>query len=319
MATWIGWRTADMPTLSGRTALVTGASSGIGLVTALHLAEHGARTLLGCRDPGRGARAADFIRERVAGAAVEVVALDLAALDSVREAAAETADRTGHLDLLVNNAGVMAPAPGHTADGFELQLGTNHLGHFALTARLLPLLLAAPQPRVVTVSSVIHLAASGAALSDPADFTTLPRDSRWIGYARSKLANLLFAFELDRRARGAGTGLLSAAAHPGVARSELVHKSSFGGRPLLGAAAQATAPVWAQSTESGALPSLFAATSAAVQPGGFYGPRLTLRGGPTRAQANRAARDEALASRLWEASCAATGIGFEALDRARQA
>ena len=316
MVQWRGWRAADLPELSGLVALVTGATSGIGLETAAQLARGGARTLLGCRDLERGTRARDLIVARYGDASVELVRVDLACLESVEDAAREIADRAGHLDVLVNNAGVMAPRPELTAEGFELQLGTNHLGHFALTGRLLPLLLAADGARVVTVSSLMHRAASGAGLSEPADFKTLPHGSRWLGYSRSKLANLLFALELDRRARaciGGQTGLRSIAVHPGYTRSELVARASVGQRPVIGQVAQVSTGVIGQSTASGALPSLYAATHPNVAGGEFIGPRLGVRGAPIRVKPSHLARDEALAERLWTASVEATGVGYEEL------
>lgn len=316
MVQWRGWRAADLPELSGLVALVTGATSGIGLETAAQLARGGARTLLGCRDLERGARAMDRIIARYGDASVELVRVDLACLESVEDAAREIADRAGHLDVLVNNAGVMAPRPELTAEGFELQLGTNHLGHFALTGRLLPLLLAADGARVVTVSSLMHRTASGAGLSEPADFKTLPHGSRWLGYSRSKLANLLFALELDRRVRaciGGETALRSVAVHPGYTRSELVARASVGQRPVIGQVAQVSTGVIGQSTASGALPSLYAAAHPNVAGGEFIGPRLGVRGAPIRVKPSHLARDEALAERLWAASVEATGVGYEEL------
>lgn len=316
MVQWKGWRAADIPDLSGVVALVTGATSGIGLETATQLARGGARTLLGCRDLERGARARDKIIGKYADASVELVRVDLACLESVEDAVREIADRAGHLNVLVNNAGVMAPQPELTAEGFELQLGTNHLGHFALTGRLLPLLLAADGARVVTVSSLMHRSASGAGLSEPADFKTLPHGSRWLGYARSKLANLLFALELDRRVRactGAATVLGSVAVHPGLTRSELVAHASIGQRFVVGQVAQLSVEVIGQSTASGALPSLYGATHPDVTSGEFIGPRLGVRGAPIRVQPSHLARDKALAGRLWAASVEATGVGYEEL------
>jgi NAD(P)-dependent dehydrogenase (short-subunit alcohol dehydrogenase family) len=314
MVQWKGWRAADIPDLHGRVALVTGASSGIGLETAAQLARGGARTLLGCRDTERGERACAQITARNPGAAVEVVRMDLASLESVEDAAEEIADRAGQLDVLVNNAGVMATPPELTAEGFELQLGVNHLGHFALTGRLLPLLLAADSPRVVTVSSFGHRFWTGGGLSEAADFKTLPGGSRWLGYLRSKLANMLFALELDRRVRSCSTtDLRSIAVHPGLARSELVGKASIAGRPVIGPAARASVGVSAMATAAGALPSLYAATNPAATGGEFIGPRLEVRGAVVRIKPSRAARDPKLARHLWSASVEATGVGYEEL------
>ena len=310
--------------LSGRTVLVTGASSGIGLVVARQLAASGARTLLACRSDERAAAALALIRAAHPSARVEYVRVDLANLESVEEAAAEIADRAGELDVLVNNAGVMTPPPGHTVDGFELQIGTNHLGHFALTGHLLPLLLTAERPRVVTVSSVAHRAAARAELTD---FKILPRGSNWLGYNRSKLANLLFAFELDRRAGGR---LASLAAHPGVTRSELTARATGGSRPVFGPVFRRGAWLISQPTEQGARPIVFAATSsvalATERPHGrgqerdvigrrYFGPRGFggLRGAPAVAEPSGLALDRDLAQRLWEASVAATGVQFAEL------
>ena len=312
--------------LSGRTVLVTGASNGLGLAVARQLAGSGARTLLGCRNPDRAMAAMELIREAHPGARVEFVRVDLADLDSIEQAAAELADRAGELDVLVNNAGVMAPPPEHTPDGFEIQIGTNHLGHFALTGHLLPLLLAAEQPRVVTVSSTMHRLATRAELTD---FKALPHGSNWLGYGRSKLANLLFAFELDRRAHGR---LFSLAAHPGVARSDLMARTEGGARRVVGPVLRHGTRVFAQSTDQGARPILFAATARAALRAGtarvrmngeepdltgsrFFGPRGPggLRGAPTVAGASALARDSALAAELWEASVEATGMRYAAL------
>lgn len=205
----------EIPDQSGRTAVVTGANSGIGLITARELARHGARVLLACRDERRGKEAAARIRGAVPDADVEFAGLDLADLSSVREfAAAYTPDR---LDLLINNAGVMALPYRRTADGFETQFGVNHLGHFALTGLLLPKLLATPGARVVSVSSGLH------ALSniDMGDLNSERNYRRWIAYGRSKTANLLFVHELARRTAAIGSGLVAAAAHPGYASTNL--------------------------------------------------------------------------------------------------
>ncbi|HEV2638321.1 MAG TPA: SDR family NAD(P)-dependent oxidoreductase [Actinocrinis sp.] len=320
-----GWRAVDLSRLRGRVALVTGASSGVGLAIAQRLAAEGVRTLLGCRDRGRAQQARELILNRSPRAAVEIVLLDLASLESVQDAAAEVADLTGRLDLLVNNAGVMAVRPGRTAEGFEIQLGTNHLGHFALTGRLLPLLLAAGDARVVTQTSVAHRLATSAGLSEAAAFTELPHDSRWLGYCRSKLANLLFTLELDRRWKAyaamlspdeQGQSLIrSFPVHPGVARTELVEKTSLGRRPLVGQLGQAGFDAVGQSAADGALPALYAATRSELGGGEFIGPRglPELRGAPGVVRPSRLGRDLRLAARLWAASAEATGVGYEEL------
>ena len=320
-----GWRAVELSRLRGRVALVTGASGGIGLAIAQRLAAGGARTLLGCRDKARAQQARALILGRSPGAAVEIVLLDLASLESVEDAAEEVADLTGRLDLLVNNAGVMAVRPGHTLDGFELQIGTNHLGHFALTGRLLPLLLAAGDARVVTQTSVAHRAATSAGLAEAAAFTHLPHNSRWLGYCRSKLANLLFALELDRRWKAYAAALSpdeegqsrirSFPVHPGVARSELLDKATFGQRAVIGRIGRVAFDSFAQSTADAALSALQAAVRADLAGGEFIGPRglRELRGTPGLCTPSRIARDPQLAARLWAASVEATGVGFEEL------
>jgi len=301
------WTAGDIPDQTGRTALVTGANSGLGFATSAALAGKGARVLLACRSPERAEAALERLRTRVPGAAVELVALDLASLASVHQAADDAAARTARLDLLVCNAGVMAVPRGHTADGFETQLGTNHLGHFALTGRLLPLLLAAPAPRVVVVSSGAHRA--GRIAFD--DLMGERSYGRWKAYGQSKLANLLFVRELAHRATAAGLPLVAAAAHPGYAATGL--QSGQGAR-LLERLMQVGNAVLAQSAEGGALPSLYAATAPDVRSGDYYGPALAeLRGAPKQVGRSAAARDDAVARQLWQESERLTGVTYDAL------
>lgn len=298
------WSTADLPDQSGRTALVTGASSGLGLHTSLELARRGARVLLAVRSPERGKAALARIRRDVPQAAVELVPLDLASLASVRAAAGLVADRVPALDLLVDNAGVMAVPRRLTADGFESQLGTNHLGHFALTGLLLGPLLAAAAPRVVVVSSQAHR--SGTIAFD--DLQGERSYSRWGAYGQSKLANLLFAGELQRRA---GTRLMVASAHPGYAATNL--QSGQGSR-LLEAAMRVGNLLVAQSDAAGAQPSLYAAAMPDVRPDDYFGPRLLeVRGAPTRVGRSAAARDVEAAALLWDRSVELTGVDYAAL------
>jgi NAD(P)-dependent dehydrogenase (short-subunit alcohol dehydrogenase family) len=309
----MAWNASQIPDLSGRVALVTGANSGIGLAAAEELAAHGASVLLGCRDAGRGEEALAAVRARRPGdAAVELVAIDLAALASVRAAAAEVGARPEPLDLLVNNAGVMAPPRRETADGFELQLGTNHLGHFALTGLLWEKLAAAPAPRVVTVTSGAHRIGS-------IDFDDLQRRHhymRWTAYGQSKLANLLFAIELQRRAAAADSPLLSMAAHPGYAATNLQHTGPQLGAGLL---SKLTAPAWSianhlagQSPEDGALPTLYAATEPDLPGGSLIGPSgfASMRGAPALETPSGAALDEETGRRLWAVSEELTGVEF---------
>lgn len=293
----------DTPDQSGRTAVVTGSNSGIGLEAARALAAAGATVVLACRDTAKGAEAADSIRASAPGANVHVAALDLASLDSIRAFAEGLAPE--RLDLLINNAGVMASPYRKTADGFELQIGTNHLGHFALTGRLLDRLLGTPGARVVTVASTAHKI--GRINFD--DLQSERSYQRWRAYGQSKLANLLFAFELDRRLRAAGADVLSVAAHPGYSATNL----QFAATPsrVERAASVVLNRVVAQDAVDGAAPTLFAAT--AEVPGGCYvGPDgfQEMRGRPHLVKATRAANDPQAAQRLWDASEQLTGVHY---------
>src|SRR4051812_26878606 len=277
------WSPAEMPGQSGRSFVVTGANSGIGLAAARELAAHGARVVLAVRDTAKGEEAARGIEGET-----EVRALDLSDLASVRSFADGL---TGGLDVLINNAGVMAPPRRETADGFELQIGTNHLGHYALTGLLLPRI----GDRVVTVSS-------GAHRMGRINFDDLQSErgySRWRAYGQSKLANLLFMYELQRRLDAAGSPLRSLAAHPGYASTNLQsHTESIQDRIMW-----LTNKLLAQSQEKGSWPTLFAATE--DLPGGTYaGPDgfMEQRGNPEVVSSSGAARDEEAARRLWEVS-----------------
>jgi NAD(P)-dependent dehydrogenase (short-subunit alcohol dehydrogenase family) len=306
-----GWTARDIPDQHGRRIVVTGASSGLGLETARELVRHGASVVLAVRDPTRGANAAADIERTAPGAPPEVRPLDLADLASVRAFAGAW---DGPLDVLVNNAGVMALPYGLTADGFEMQFGTNHLGHFALTGLLLPALLAAPAPRVVTVSSGVHHAGS-------IDFEDLQHErsyQRWQAYSASKLANLLFAFELQRRVDGAGLPLLSVAAHPGYAATNLqLAGPRMEGRLVRQGVMSVGNLLLGQSAAKGALPQLYAATAGDVRGGEYFGPRGLMegRGSPTRVKGSSRANDPELARKLWDVSEDLTGVRFEALDR----
>jgi NAD(P)-dependent dehydrogenase (short-subunit alcohol dehydrogenase family) len=294
------WTTADIPDQTGRTAIVTGANSGLGLVTARELVRAGARVVMACRNTEKGDAAAAQIRLDVAGADVEVVSLDLGSLDAV---GAFASGYDGDLDLLVNNAGVMAPPRQETADGFELQFGTNHLGHFALTARLLDRMEGRDDARVVTLSSGAHRIGK-------IDFDNLQREHgyfRWTAYGQSKLANLLFALELDRRLRAAGSTVKSLAAHPGYAATNLQSAAApLADRLLM----KVTNTVLAQSAEMGALPTLYAATEPGLEGGTFVGPDGIgeQRGHPKPVAPSSAARDESVARKLWEVSEELTGV-----------
>ena len=300
------WSTADIPSLVGTTAVVTGANSGIGWHTAAELARHGADVTLAVRNLDKGEAAATRVREGGATGAVRVTRLDLGSLASVEEFATAW---DGPLDLLVNNAGLMAPPRyQQTSDGFELQFGTNHLGHFALTGRLLPALLEAPAARVVTVSSIAHNQGRG----DVIDGNPAERYSPSSSYGNSKLANLLFAQELQRRASLAGVALTSVAAHPGVASTNLVtSEQGLGVIPGVKQLAPLFLRLLFQSPMAGADPTLYAATAAT--PGSYTGPQSLResRGRPGPARLSRLARDELLAGKLWGLSEDLTGVRYD--------
>ncbi|MFM8561263.1 MAG: oxidoreductase [Solirubrobacterales bacterium] len=305
----MSWSLADIPRLDGTVALVTGANSGLGLVTARELGAAGALVLIACRDRARGAEALSDLHRMEPGGSFELVELDLASLPSVREAAAIVHGLTGRLDVLVNNAGVMAPPYRLTEDGFELQLGTNHLGHFALTGLLLDLLQSSPAPRVVNVSSSMHRTGR----IDFQDPQSERRYRRWTAYSQSKLANLLFTYELQRRATDAGWDLVAAAAHPGWAATNLQFAGmGMDGYPFLAGLTGLGNRLFAQDAEAGALALLYAATGVDLPPGAFVGPDgpLEMRGAPTLVEPAAAARDEIAARRLWELSEGLTGVAY---------
>ncbi len=307
------WTEQDVPPQAGRIVVVTGANSGLGLNTARVLAARGAHVVLASRSAEKAADAAALIRVDTPGASLEVLPLDLADLASVRAAAERFAADHDHLDVLVNNAGVMATPHRRTADGFELQLGTNHLGHFALTGLLLASLLAAPAARVVTVSSGAHQ--MGRIVFD--DLQAERRYRKWPAYGQSKLANLLFAYELARRADAARVPLVSAAAHPGYAATNLQAVGPrMAGAPITERLAAIGNRLLAQDATRGALPQLYAATMPDVRSGDYYGPDglLEMRGWPERVSSSDRSKDEATARRLWEVSEELTGVRYDALD-----
>ncbi|MER7015988.1 oxidoreductase [Saccharopolyspora sp. NPDC000359] len=300
------WTAADIPDQTGRTVLITGANSGLGHRSARALAERGARVLIACRNAEKG-RAALTEIARTATAQPELVELDLADLASIRKAAEQVRERTGGLDALMNNAGVMATPRRSTQDGFELQIGTNHLGHAALTWLLLPTM--RPGARVVTVSSLAH---HGGGLDVDDLHFTRRRYHPVRAYSQSKLANLLFALELDRAAKRADHDLISVAAHPGMATTELTRNSSqlrSMPTPVTGVVSIATRLV-TQPAEQGALPQLFAATARGVRGGDYFGPSGVgeVRGHPTRARLSKAAQDPRTAQLLWQVTAEHTGI-----------
>ncbi|MEU3776841.1 oxidoreductase [Streptomyces sp. NPDC032472] len=307
-----GWSAQDIPDQSGRTAVVTGANSGIGYATARELARRGAEVVLACRSAARGHAAAIRLRAEVPAAEVEFAPLDLADLGSVGEFAQGFARRRPALDLLVNNAGVMALPYGRTADGFETQFGVNHLGHFALTGLLLPqLLAAAPGARIVTVSSGFHALGD----VDHDDLGSEREYRRWIAYGRSKTANLLFTHELARRLGAAGSTVVAASAHPGYAATNLhagAARQEGRRRPAVRLLELGNALV-AQSAAAGALPVLYAATAPGVRPDAFYGPRLGWRGAPVRSWRAKWTLNDTSARRLWTTSEKLTGVAYAPL------
>lgn len=300
-------RASSSADLSGRRVVVTGANTGIGFEEALALARRGAHVVLAVRNAERGAAAQQRITAAVPTADTSVELLDLASLESVRSFAGRMLAGP-RIDVLVNNAGIMAVPLGRTAEGFELQFGTNHLGHFALTGLLLPHL-AIPGTRVVTVSSIAHR-------EGRIDFGNLDAEhgySAWGSYQQSKLANLMFALELDRRMRSAGVGAISVAAHPGLAATDLFARTSqaHGWRwaqlayPVLGR-------MFAQSSRAGAQPVVHAATAAEISGGEYFGPRvLELWGKPAHATVAARAQDPHVARRLWEESERRTGVTYD--------
>lgn len=305
------WNPTDAPLLTDRTALVTGATSGLGLETAMALAGRGARVLVAGRDEARTAAAVERTTAAAAnGGSAEGVALDLASLGSVRAAVDDVAGRVEALDVLVNNAGVMAPPFGHTEDGFETQIGTNHLGHFALTSALLPLLMASAGPRVVNVSSAAHRMGS----INPDDLHYENHSySAWPAYGASKLANLLFTAELQRRADAAGSSMVVAAAHPGYASTNLQYAGPALAQNVVGRLAmKGVNAVLGQSAADGALPQVYAATMPDVAGDEYFGPDgfQETRGGPTRVPRSDAAKDEVMARRLWEVSAEQTSAAM---------
>ncbi|WP_031477081.1 oxidoreductase [Streptomyces bicolor] len=304
-----GWTAHDIPDQSGRVAVVTGANSGLGYVTARELARKGARVVLACRSEARGAEARDRLVREVPAARAELKRLDLGDLGCVRDfAAAFPYDR---LDLLVNNAGVMALPYGTTVDGFETQFGVNHLGHFALTGLLLPALLGTPGARVVTVSSPMHAMAN----IDIADLNGERRYRRWVAYARSKTANLLFTHELARRLAAQGAEVVAAAAHPGYADTNLQTAGPrMSGRRAGEWFMRVGNRVFAQSAEAGALPTLYAATAPDVRPDSFTGPSFAMwRGSPAPSWRAPWTLNDRAGERLWDESERLTGVTYDAL------
>jgi NAD(P)-dependent dehydrogenase (short-subunit alcohol dehydrogenase family) len=307
------WSVADIPAQSGKLAVVTGATGGLGYETALALARAGAEVLVTGRNAEKGRAAIEQIKRAVPSAKVRFAMLDLASLASIRAFAASMLANSRPLDLLINNAGVMdLPTRRLTEDGFELQFGTNHLSHFALTALLLPLLRKAQAPRVVNVSSLAHRGGK-------IDFSNLQAERKynsWAAYQQSKLANLLFTFELQRRSDAYGWGLMSNAAHPGYARTELIPNGPGAGG-LKGIGMKVIGSFMSHSAADGAIPTIFAVTSPEAEPNGYYGPNgfYELKGPVAPAKVFPQAKDEVVARKLWEVSEQLTGVKWPAKDQ----
>jgi NAD(P)-dependent dehydrogenase (short-subunit alcohol dehydrogenase family) len=294
------WTFNDIPDQTGRTAIVTGANTGIGLEAARMLARKGAHVVLACRNPEKGRAALVQILAGTPAGRVDLETLDLSDLDSVAAFAGAFVRTHERLDLLINNAGVMVPPLGRTAQGFELQFGTNHLGHFALAGRLLPLVLRTPGARVVVV-------ASGAQNFGRIDFDDLNWERRpyraWAAYCQSKLANMLFALELQRRLSTSGSEVRATAAHPGWTATDLQRTAG---------AARFLNPLFAMKPADGALPTLRAATDPAAGGGSYWGPSraFEISGPPAPARISARANDQAVAARLWEVSEKLTGVSY---------
>jgi NAD(P)-dependent dehydrogenase (short-subunit alcohol dehydrogenase family) len=297
------WTAADVPDQTGRVAVITGANTGIGFETAAVLADKGSHVVLAVRDVDKGKQAAAQIGSVSPDADITVAELDLASLESVREVATGLRSAHPRIDLLINNAGVMFTPEGCTRDGFELQFATNHLGHFALTGLLIDNLLATAGSRVVTVSSLAHRVQVSANFDD----VRRPYD-RMAAYSRSKLANLLFTYELQRRLTATGLATIAVAAHPGSSRTELFRNSPG----WLRIGSQVLAPLLSQSPKMGALPTLRAAADPGVRGGQYYGPGglAEQRGHPTVVQSSAQSHDDGLQLKLWQVSEEATGIAY---------
>ena len=309
----VQWTVNDMPNLQGKIAIVTGANSGLGLETTRALAAKGAHVVMACRNLAKGREVQTLIATELPAATLDLAQLDLASLASVRAFAADFQQSHERLDLLFNNAGIMAIPRRETADGFEMQFGTNHLGHFALTGLLLSTLLATPGSRIITTTSVAR-SAGRIKLND------LQRQrgyGRWEAYGQSKRANLLFAFELQRRLREAGSGTLSVAAHPGASNTNLQGTSATLSNARIEGFLYAIAwPLISQSALMGTLPQLYAGTAPEISGGELVGPRGNLRGYPQIDHRAQKEYDRSLAASLWEASVNITGVDYSALSAA---
>jgi len=301
------WTVKDIPNQTDRVAIVTGANSGLGYQSSLALAKKGATVVMACRNQKQGQQALDQIKQQVPNARLELASLDLSDLASIHTFATEFKLRHDKLDVLLNNAGIMAIPRGETKDGFEMQLGVNHLGHFALTGLVLENLLNTAHSRVVTTTSLVHAIGR-------INFENLQmqrRYTRYGAYAQSKLANLLFAFELQRRLKAIGADVISVAAHPGYANTSLQNTSATASGSLLESLWYPIGnTIMAQSAEMGALPQLYAATAPEIKGGELYGPLFLTRGQPRHDWAMPAAYNQAVAQRLWVVSEELTTVHY---------
>lgn len=305
------WTRDQIPSQAGRVAVVTGANSGLGLESSVALAAAGAIVVMACRNPAKASAAIAEVRSQVPQAQVEMLPLDLASLASVRAFAAAFGARHARLDLLINNGGIMKTPLSLTADGFESQIGTNHLGHFALTGLLMPQLLAAPGARVVTIASLGHWRSKGLNLED-LNYERTPY-SPFGAYCNSKLANLLFVLELSRRLQAKGATVIAAAAHPGGAQTNISAGSRTAFTAFYERLATPIALRWFINTaQVGALPGLYAATAAGVKGNDYYGPDRMwgLKGYPGKAKRSARSCDADAARRLWDVSARLTGVSF---------
>ena len=303
------WSPEDIGDQTGRVALITGANSGIGFATARALADRGAHVVLACRNAAKARGAADELESDLDRSSIEILALDLADLVAVRRAAEQFLAAHARLDLLINNAGVMGTPYRQTPDGFELQMATNHLGHFAFTGLLLNRLITSDPARVVTVSSLMHRIGH----IDFGDVAGLKIRNTWSHYGNSKLANLLFTAELSRRLHDAGESVMAVAAHPGWTRSNLIgNGAALGTGKVRAKAGRAFGTLLGQTAAAGARPTLYAATSPDVRSGQFIGPAhlAELFGPPKVVHPNRRARNLVDAARLWEISEQLTDVHY---------
>ena len=302
------WTTADIPDQTGRVAVITGSNTGLGYETAAALAAKGAHVVMAVRNLDKGKDAAALIHKSSPNADVALQELDLTSLDSIRAAAEQLRATHDHIDLLINNAGVMYTPKSHTKDGFEMQFGTNHLGHFALTGLVLDRLLKRDGSRVVTVSSNGHKVGR----INFADLQSERGYRKMRAYAQSKLSNLMFTYELQRRLAAAGAPTIALAAHPGTARTQLLRHWRGPSRAVANARLGAATSWYMQDAEMGALPMLRAATDPAAQGGQYYGPdrAFEFTGYPVLVQPTGRARDEGVQNRLWVESERLTGVRF---------